>query len=86
MTTQLGLRLVLVVGCLCLNLDHITLAFSLLITSAPTTVYNIQLTAVLTSVTLVFSLSVNTTITDLIISEFILWITNLRKQIKLHTN
>jgi hypothetical protein len=43
--------------------------------------YNIQLTVISPSVTSVFSLLVSTTISDLIILEFILWTTNLRKQL-----
>jgi hypothetical protein len=62
-----------------LNLSHSTSAFSLSLspTSAPAASYNIQPIA-----TSAFSLPVSTIISDLTISEFILWTTNLRK----HTN
>jgi hypothetical protein len=58
--------------------QHISfLSLSLSPTSAPAASYNIQPIA-----TSAFSLPVSTIISDLTISEFILWTTNLRK----HTN
>jgi hypothetical protein len=59
-----------------LSLSHLTI-------SAPVIAYNIQSTTTSTLVMSVFSLSVSTTILDLTISEFILWIMNLRKQIEI---
>jgi hypothetical protein len=63
---------------------HLSLSFST--TSAPTAAYNIQSAAISAQVMSVFSLSVSTTISGLTISEFILWTTDLRKQIELYIN
>jgi hypothetical protein len=81
------LRLVPVVSCLYLILDHTTLAFSVLFDhqrsiSGPhqPTTFNPQPHQHQSCQP---SLSVNTTITGLTISEFILWTLNFRKQIDL---
>jgi hypothetical protein len=70
-------------GCLYLISRHInflSLSQSTVLQQA-TSNYNIRLTAISPSVTSVFSLLVSTTISDLIILEFILWTTNLKKQL-----
>jgi hypothetical protein len=72
-----------VVGGLCLNLiTPRQFFFFLSIISVSTTAYNIQSTFISALATSNFFLTVSTTISDLTISEFILWTINLRK----HTN
>jgi hypothetical protein len=73
------LSVVLAVGCLYLNFDYVTLAFSLFTTSDIAATYNIQPIAISVLVTSVFFLLVNTTIPHLMILEFIFWTTKLRK-------
>jgi hypothetical protein len=53
--------------------------FSLLIINVLVAVYNIQSITTSISIISAFSLSISIIIIDLTISEFILWITNLRK-------
>jgi hypothetical protein len=67
------------VGCFYLYFGYITLVFSLLIISVLVATYNIQFIVISALATSAFYLSVSTTITDLTISEFILWTTNLIK-------
>jgi hypothetical protein len=70
------IRLVFVVGYFYLNLDHVMLVFSLSIISTPTVAYkHISISHVS------FLSSSQHHISDLTILEFILWTTNLRKQL-----
>jgi hypothetical protein len=81
-----SIRLILVVGCLLFpsqpcHISFLSPSWSLTLQQQHASGYNIQPTRTSALATSAFSLPVSFTIPDLTISEFILWATNLRKQL-----